>query len=95
MRYILSNGQYDFKYREVKDEYIRFCEMSDRQFLMNLPAALHLACFICWVKDEPTREILSDEGLIHELAHLFHIPHEAELDLTAIRELFKKTLELA
>lgn len=68
--------------------------MSDSEFLENLPDALHLACFICFLKEIPTYVCLTDKGIIHELVHLLK-ENGTTTSLKEIRELFKITLALA
>lgn len=96
MEYITDSGKtYSFSYRELKEWYTRFCEMTDDEFKNHLPEALHFACFVCFLKEIPTRECLADEGIIHELVHLIHIPTEPMVSIKFIRELFKNQLKLA
>ena len=95
MEYLVDDKKYSFSYEEIREEYERFCDMDDDQFMEELPAALHLACFICYLKEIPTYLCLSDTGIIHELVHLLHIADEPLIDLKAIRELFEKRLKIA
>ena len=90
----LDNREYLMSYQNLKEEYHRFCEMTDIQFMMEIPAALHLACVICFLKEIPTDACLCDDGIIHELIHLNHIPNQNTTSLEDIRELFKKVLIL-
>jgi hypothetical protein len=69
--------------------------MSDEEFMMNIPSALHLACVICFLKEIPGYVCLSDVGIIHELTHLLHIPDSPTSDLKGIRELFRVQLMLS
>lgn len=87
---------YAFSYQDARKSYQHFCSLSDEDFLADLPAALHLACFICFIKEVPTWECLSDQGIVHELAHLIqHGPTGSSSGLAAVREQFKTVLELA
>ena len=95
MKYIGGEYSYILKYSELKEQYIKHVNMSDEEFLKNLPSALHTACIICFLKEIPTYVCLIDEGIIHELTHLLHIPEDCEKDLKRIRKLFKKQLKLA
>lgn len=94
MEYIIDDKRFVLSYQELKEEYLRFCKMSDNEFLGNLPAAAHLACIICYVKEIPAQVCLADTGVIHELIHLIHIPDCDLLSLAKIRKLFKESLKL-
>lgn len=95
MRYQLQDGTfYEFSYVTMKEFYDKHVAMTDEEFLENLHSALHLACFICWFKEIPAYDCLSDKGIIHELTHLLHIPNEPLIVLEDIRKLFKEQLKL-
>lgn len=83
------------EYQDLRAHHQRLCLMDDDDFMASLPEAVHLAIVIAWFKDLPTGEVLGDCGVIHELAHLLHIPDEPMVDLKAIREQFKEQLKLA
>ena len=68
--------------------------MSDQEFMDNLPKAIHLACIICYFKEIPAKYCLSDIGIVHELAHLLHIPDKNVEPLSEIRKLFESDLKL-
>jgi len=70
IEYVVEGDKYMLHYQELKDHYITHLEMSDEEFMKNLPSALHLACVICFLKEIPTYICLSDKGVIHELTHL-------------------------
>ncbi len=95
MRYIVEDSHYGFSYRELKEEYNRHIKMTDEQFLHNLPSAIHLACFISWVKELPNDATIGDKGIVHELAHLLHHGAGNVINLKEIRKSFKETLKLA
>jgi hypothetical protein len=95
MEYIVEGHKYNFSYQELKEAYIRLCELSDEEFMKNISGALHLACVICFWKEIPSYLCLSDKGIIHELVHLLHIPDEPLVDIKEIRKLFKEQLKLS
>lgn len=96
MTYVLEGKHYGFSYLELKEEYYKHIKMSDKDFMLNLPSALHLACFICFVKEIPTYNCLSDTGIIHELVHLLqHGESDEVIVLKDIRKLFKEQLKLS
>ncbi len=95
MQYLIDGREYSISYNKLKQEYLNFCNLSDEDFLKKLPAALHLACVICWFKESPTDVVLSDVGIIHQLAHLLHMPDEPAVKIGEIRETFKSCLHLS
>jgi len=95
MEYVIEGHHYTMSYKELRESYIEFCQKSDEDFMSNLPAALHLACVICFLKEIPTSICLSDRGIIHQLTHLAHIPDEPLINLKQIRAQFQSELLLA
>ncbi len=95
IEYLLEDKKYVLSYQDLREEYIRICEMTDEEFLKNLPAAAHIACVICYLKEIPTYLALCDIGIVHELIHLMHIPEGNTTSLKEIRDLFKQHLLLA
>ncbi|QLL15484.1 hypothetical protein [Pseudomonas chlororaphis] len=97
MDYVIGGREYSASYRELREEHARFVGMTDKRFLKELPAALHFAVFVCWLKELPSSVVLSDEGIVHQLAHLIHLKGEPLVmtRLGEIRELFNKQLQLA
>lgn len=95
MDYKVGDSTFTFSYQEVREQYLILCGMTDDEFRAAIPRALHLACFICFVKEIPSYVCLRDDGIVHQLAHLLHIPDSTEPEFQAIRELFKDQLALA
>lgn len=97
MEYVLDGKRYSASYQDLREEHARFVQMSDKRFLKELPAAMHFAVFVCWFKELPTSQVLSDEGIVHQLAHLIHLKGEPLVmgSLGEIRELFDRQLRLA
>lgn len=95
MTYLVDNSKYSFSYQDLKDRYDLVVGFDEKEFRRQLPMIMHLACMICYLKEIPTDVCLSDKGIIHELAHLFHIPQEPLVDIHVIMELFKTQLILA
>ena len=94
IEHITPNGsRYTIHYQELKAHYERFCAMIDKEFLEQLPHAVHLACAICWFKELDPDQTIGDTGIIHELIHLLAGIEMRELP--RIREMFKKYLQLA
>jgi hypothetical protein len=97
MDYVLNGNRYSASYQDLREEHARFVRMTDKRFLKELPAAMHFAVFVCWFKELPTSQVLSDEGIVHQLAHLIHLKGEPLVmgRLGEIRELFDQQLGLA
>lgn len=94
MEYTCENIRYTWSYIELREKYMQIVGFSEDEFMDRLPEILHTACFICYVKEEPLNRTLSDMGIIHELAHLIHIPDESMVDLPRVMETFKIVCEL-
>lgn len=97
MEYILDDKKFVWSYTELRDTYRTFIAMSDKEFLDDLPAAIHFACFVCFIKEIPSYICLSDVGIVHELVHIlqFGVQGATDFNLAPVRELFKQQLELA
>ena len=93
IEYISDGKKFLFSYQELKTKYNLFCEMTDSEFMTNLPDALHLACFVCFLKETPTYVCLTDTGIIHELVHLLK-EDGTTTSLKEIRGLFKTAIKL-
>jgi hypothetical protein len=94
IEYLSDGKKFLMSYQELKEHHYRISCMTDEGFLNNLTDALHLACFICYLKEIPTYVCLTDTGIIHELVHLSISPDTAVNQLHDIREMFNKLLEL-
>jgi hypothetical protein len=96
MEYKAGNAHYIFSYQDVREKHLEFCRLSDMEFIRRLPEVIHLAVFICFVKEIPSYVCLADNGIIHELVHLLALGTlEPLVSLKDIRNDFKTTLKLA
>lgn len=97
MDYLVDGKQYSLSYSELKDHYITFKDMSDEEFLDNIPDILHFACIVCFLKEVPTYICLSDKGIIHELTHLLceGTREETLNEIQEVRETFNLWCALA
>lgn len=91
MKYILDDEEFIFDYQQVKERYEEYASLGDKEFMERLPEIIHSACFISYIKGFGN-EVLSDVGIVHELAHLLHLPND--YSLKKIRKKFK-TLKLS
>lgn len=94
IEYKVGASTYALSYSELKEKYHEFCRMSNAQFLANLPAAAHFACVVGWFKEIGAEATIGDQGIVHELVHLMHIPETCGADLKRIRREFKTLLRL-
>lgn len=93
-KYKINNNDYLLDVTFLKDTYNDFMYMTDQEFIDNAPEALHFACYVCWLKNIPTKDVLSDEGLIHSLVHLLRKSTRNFVNLKEIRKNFKETLTI-
>ena len=93
IHYNLEDRKFSMSYTELREEYMRVIDMTDKEFMDNLPKILHVACIICFFKEIPTYECLSDVGIIHEIAHIMEDNNPVH-SLKHIRNKFKDQLEL-
>lgn len=95
MEYLVEGSKYSLSYKQLREHHTRFCGLSDEEFMNELPSALHLATVICYLKELPTYNVLSDKGIIHQLVHLLEQPDEPTNDLQEIRQQYQKDLFLS
>ncbi len=93
--YLVNDRKYGVSYSDLRERHISCCAMTDAEFVGKLPEVLHLACIIAWFKELPTDHVLSDEGVIHQLVHLLHIPSCELVVLADVRKQFAEDLKLA
>jgi len=86
MKYQLDGKDFEFDYQQVKERYDEIVSLSDKEFMDRLPEIIHSACFIAWIKGLG-QDAISDVGIVHELAHLLHLPDQ--YNLKKIRKKFK------
>jgi len=94
MTYIVNDSQYQVSYQELRLHYFSIKNYTDVEFATNLPKILHLTCMICWFKEVPMDQVIGDEGIVHQLTHLLHIPEEPLIDLKEIRKQFNEICKL-
>jgi hypothetical protein len=94
LEYKVGDKTYCLSYEELRQSYLGLCQVNDAEFMRRLPEAIHLACVICFLKEIPSYVCLRDDGIVHQLAHLLHIPENTVPELKEIRELFEMQLKL-
>lgn len=94
MIYIINNNKYSLSYKELREKYLEICNLPLSSFLFRLPEVLHITCMISYLKEVPNEYLVGDESLIHNLAHLMHIPEEALVSAKEIKEQFEKEMKL-
>jgi hypothetical protein len=96
MEYIVDGRKFGFSYSDLRETYNSFIWKTDEEFLDDLPAALHFACFVCFFKEIPSYICLADTGIVHELVHLLQTgKYGATTNLQEVRQLFEDQLKLA
>jgi hypothetical protein len=94
MTYLSGKTQYNFVYSDLRELFNKYSAFTDEEFMVNLIEILHFSCFVCYLKGYETETTLSDEGIIHQLVHLLHIPDEPVIDLQEIREQFNNLIKI-
>lgn len=94
MTYLVGNKQYNFNYSDLVERFNQYTNMTDAEFMENLVEILHFSCFVSYLKGYEVEATLSDEGIIHQLVHLLHIPSEPVIDLQEIREQFNLLIKI-
>jgi hypothetical protein len=95
MDYLVNGSTFSVSYQSLKDDYYRFCGMTDKEFVKRatLLEVLHFCCVCGYVKELGIESTLSDKGVIHELVHLLlGIPVQ---NLREIRAQFEAVMKLA
>lgn len=95
IKYVIDDRHYNLSYGELKEQYVKFCNMDVEDFMRNLVEATHLACIICFLKEVGPLASISDRGIIHRLVHLMTDPKESLNDIAEIRQQFQEILKLA
>lgn len=95
MIYKIANSEYHLSYSDLRELYLQYCGLSDMQFMAKLPEITHFACAVSYLKEIPLEHVVGDQGIVHELVHLMHIPDGNTRTLKEIRKLFKLQLKLS
>lgn len=94
MTYLVGHKQYNFNYSDLVERFNQYTNTTDAEFMENLVEILHFSCFVCYLKGYEVETTLSDEGIIHRLVHLLHIPDEPVINLQEIREQFNLLIKI-
>jgi hypothetical protein len=98
MDYVTSdNTKYNFSYQEIKNDYHKFKDMTDQEFIDNALDILHFCCFVSYLKELPAHAVLVDDGIIHELVHIISddTRETAISKIDEIRKTFNSIMEIA
>tara|TARA_R110002153_G_scaffold219597_1_gene372094 strand:+ start:205 stop:438 length:234 start_codon:yes stop_codon:yes gene_type:complete len=68
--------------------------MTDQEFLENILDILHFSIYVCFIKDLKTKDVLSDEGIVHQLSHLTQEKTKKYVNIKEIRKKFEKHLDI-
>lgn len=94
LEYRVADRTYGLSYSNLVTTYEKFVGMSDTEFMRQLGSAIHFACFVAWLKELPSSMVLSDEGVIHELAHLLDPECGGCAEVARVRSMFNEQLKL-
>jgi hypothetical protein len=94
MEYLINGNKYNLSYSDLRERYNEICSLSLQSFLARIPEILHLSCMISFLKEVPSYTTLGDEGLIHELKQLLHIPDEPLVCAEKIKKQFEEEMKL-
>lgn len=96
IEYTSGDHKYTISYSDLREHYHRFVSMSNQEFIKALPSAIHFACIVCWFKEVGPEASLSDQGIVHQLAHLLEFGDTLKTEpLRQVRKNFKSILYLA
>lgn len=87
-KYKIENREYVYDASMLRFHYASFTIMDDKEFLENLPSALHFACFMSFILKLDQITTLSDKGIVHELVHLSNTGTKQFSDIKKVREKF-------
>lgn len=94
--YTRDGKNFAFSYKELKAQYEAYELLTDEQFMADLPNILHFVVFVCWFKQLRAKDVLADDGLVHELVHLICLDgYDAGSTIATTRRLFTDTVRLA
>ncbi len=93
-KYKIENTEYSYDIKNLRHLYRQFIRYDDEIFIEKIADVLHFACYVSWVKEIHSDELLSDKGLIHELVHLLKPATRPYSDIKEIRIKFEKLLVL-
>lgn len=90
-----DSRNFSFSYKDLREKYILFKEISDEEFVHNIMHVIHFACLVSWIKEIGLDASLSDVGIVHELVHIAITPEESRMkSLREVREDFNKLMKL-
>ena len=94
MEYKVGNKFFVLSYSDLREQYHELIELSDAEFLADLPKMLHFACVVSYLKELGNEATISDLGIIHQLVHLQTESINVKDSLPEIRQQFKTLLKL-
>lgn len=88
---------YVLSYSQLKEQYEANVRLTDEDFLKNIVQILHNVCIISHLKEIPAYQLVSDEGLIHQMVHFiqFDFWNVDSPQLASVREMYKNLMRLA
>ncbi len=97
MEYVIDGHRYSFNYQARREDYFRYKEMSDAEFVENALAALHFSMLVTFIKGLGSEATVGDRSICHELVHMLddNCKEDAIRELSEIRNLFNRICYLA
>jgi hypothetical protein len=99
MEYVVNDfkegeRRYSVSYSELKEFYNNFINLSDADFMKQLPEIIHFACIVSWFKNLPNDATIGDCGIVHELIHVMCNGNGNKYHFKKVRKQFKVMLQL-
>jgi hypothetical protein len=89
-QYSLKGRTFTYDAEMLSFYYNSFTQMTDEEFIENLPKVLHFTCYMSFVLKLDHVDTLSDVGIIHELVHLLNEGTKRYVNINKVRELFSE-----
>ena len=96
MQYLVEGKKYEFSYSDLKEDYVNYVSMSSTKFFSDIPKVLHFICVVSYIKEIPAYNLLSDEGLMHQLIHLLDdsTKDEPNVNNTMVKQQIRRDFKL-
>ena len=95
MQYIIGQKRFHLSYAELKEDFERFDDLSDKDFFETyIWEVLHFVCVVSYLKELANIQTLSDVGLLHQLIHTQLMRDEPLINKEEIRQQFHDLMEL-
>jgi hypothetical protein len=93
-KYKVGNKTFIYDICSLQMSYYKYLNMTDKEFLDEILNILHFAAYVCFIKNLETKDVLSDDGIVHQLIHLTQGNTRKYVNLQEVRNNFKEILLL-